>query len=278
MAARRLEKDPTSARARDDSFLELVDVPAAVVCAHCGSPTCMGCLGAEEPTQGSGVVAIVPWERPKMALWPRFWHTAKLATLESQPFFTALPDGPVPAALSFAILAEVLAVTSVVAVTAILALAAVPGLPAMLVADPALLHWALSGVAWIIPGLSGAMVGLHALHGLCLDSAARRLGSTRKKSRGLRFGLYACAWDFVTLPMGWMALLFGSGLSVAARAIPLALNVPGRAARAYLRGFHRLDENTARRASRQAVAVSGAVALAVSLALAAAYVALVLFG
>jgi len=38
------------------------DVPAAVLCAVCGQADCSGCSPADE--QASGVMAIVPWERP----------------------------------------------------------------------------------------------------------------------------------------------------------------------------------------------------------------------
>ena len=40
---------------------------------------------------------------------------------------------------------------------------------------------------------------------MALDTAARRQGS-QNPGRGLRFGLYGCGWDLVTLPLG---LLFG---------------------------------------------------------------------
>lgn len=278
MAAKRLQQDSAAEVRSEEPSLELIDVPAAVVCAHCGAPDCPGCLGADEPTHGSGVVAIVPWERPDGSPTSRFWQTAKLATLESQPFFTALPEGAVGPAITFAVLAEMLAVSSIVVVLGAAALALVPNLPALFVSDPGLRRWVISSVAWMVPGLALAMVALHALHGHALDIAARRAGSTRKKPRGVRFGLYSCAWDFVTLPVGWVSLLLDEGLGAAAKALPLALSVPGRASRAYLRGFHRLDEASARRASHGAVLLAGAVALASSLLIGAVYVALVLLG
>ena len=46
------------------------------------------------------------------------------------------------------------------------------------------------------------MVAIHALHGLALDVGAKRQGSRARRARGLRFGLYACGWDLVTLPLG----------------------------------------------------------------------------
>ncbi len=275
MAAKRLQQDSAAEVRNEEPSLELIDVPAAVVCAHCGAPDCPGCLGADEPTHGSGVIAIVPWERPDGSPGTRFWHPAKLATLEGQPCCSALPEGAVGPALGFAVLAELLAVSSIAVVGAAAAMALVPNLPALFVSDASLRNWIASSLAWMVPGLSLAMVGLHALHGHALDLAARRAGSTRKKPRGVRFGLYSCAWDFVTLPIGWVSLLLDEGLGAAMKAIPLALNVPGRASRAYLRGFHRLDDVSARRASQGAVLLAGTVAVITSLLIGAAYVALV---
>lgn len=244
-----------------------------MVCAYCGSPDCAGCLGADEPTYGSGVVAIIPWERKVGGLPQRFWQTAKLATLESGAFFTALPEGSAALAFAFALLAELLAVSSVVLTAAAIAIAVVPGLPLAVVEDLALRQWILRGAAWGIPALTLAMVGLHALHGVALDRGALREGSTRSR-RGLRFGLYACAWDFITLPLGWLSLLVESGVGAMVRSLPLALNVPGRASNAYLRGIHRLDDVAARRASRFAVIVSALVALGLSCVAGVAFVAL----
>jgi hypothetical protein len=278
MAAKRLQHDSAAERRAEESALELIDVPAAVVCAHCGAPDCPGCLGVDEPTYGSGVVAIIPWERPDSMPTRRFWQTAKLATLESQPFFTALPEGNIAPALTFAIIAELLAVSSIAVVIGAALFAVIPDLPAHFVGDLALRRWVLGSLAWAVPGLALSMVGLHALHGHALDLAAKRRGSSRRKPRGIRFGLYSCAWDFVTLPVGWLALLLDSGLGAAVKAIPLALNVPGRASRAYLRGFHRLDGDAARVASREAVMFSGAIAVGVTLLGAAAYVVLAVIG
>src|SRR6187551_679371 len=82
---------------RDDSGFVLIDVPATVVCAGCGDPVCAGCV-AFEPTNQSGVVAIIPWERPGVGFWRRLWQTSTLATVHARSFFGALPDGEVSTA------------------------------------------------------------------------------------------------------------------------------------------------------------------------------------
>ena len=80
------------------------DVPAAVLCAFCGRGDCTGCGGADE--QASGIVAIVPWERPGAGTWSRLFATAKLTTVGAESFFSALPDGEASPALRFAVVAE----------------------------------------------------------------------------------------------------------------------------------------------------------------------------
>src|SRR5450755_4976788 len=114
--------------ARDDSAFDFVEVPAAVVCAACGNPDCSGC-GVEEPTNASGVVAIIPWERPGVGFLRRLWQTSQLATSHSRTFFGALPDGDASSALAFALICETIAVLGLGIVAAALALAVLPDLP-----------------------------------------------------------------------------------------------------------------------------------------------------
>lgn len=249
----------------------LDEVPAAVVCATCGDPACPGCAQVEEPTHGSGIVAIVPWERTGGL--SSFWQTAKLATLESRPFFASLPDGEVLPALRFAVLAELLAAAGLAALALAGIAVMVPGSGAAFATDPAVRELVLRAVGWGVPSVALGMVAVHALHGLGLDWAARRSGSSRR-GRGLRFGLYACGWDLVTLPLGLFLLLVDEGPRAALRGAPLALTVPARAASAYLRGLHRLGEREARTAARAAVSMAAALVVGSLLLLAAAFVVL----
>src|ERR1041384_3129252 len=91
----------------DEGALELAEVPATVVCATCGLPECN--CEVDRPSAFSGVVAIVPWERPGSTLLTRLWAPAKLGALSPGAFFSALPPGGVAAPLAFAVLAELLA-------------------------------------------------------------------------------------------------------------------------------------------------------------------------
>lgn len=246
----------------DEAALELTDVPAAVVCALCGQPDCAGCDPAlDEPTNGSGVMAIIPWERPGHGPLARWWSTAHLATLNHRTFFAGIPDGDWRPALSFAVLSELVAVSGLALTGLLLALPFMPWLPRLLVADSLVRAAVLEAVAWGVPVLSAVMVGLHVLYGVLTDLAARREGSKRR-GRGLRFGLYGCAWDVVTLPLGLLIVTFTSGLGAAAKALPLGLTAPGQAVRGYLSGVHGLAPDHARRAARSAGRWTGAFLLA----------------
>ena len=237
-------------RARDDSAFDLIDVPATVVCASCGDPACVGCM-VEEPTNQSGVVAIIPWERPGVGFWRRLWQTSTLATVHARTFFGALPEGEVSTALAFAVVSETIAVSGLALGVALFAPLFLPSLPGLLVDDPALRKTVVRGAIAGMLLLVVAMVGLHAIHGLSLDAAARRYGG-RRSGRGLRFGLYACGWDLITLPLGLLITALSSGLSAARRAAPLGLTAPAQASEAYLIGAHGLSPEVARLAARRA--------------------------
>lgn len=236
----------------DDVALELSEVPAAVVCVTCGLSECN--CDVDRPSSFSGVVAIVPWERPSGSVPSRLWATAKLATLSPDSFFPALPPGALLAPLSFALIAELLAAAGLTATLGAAALALVPGLFTELVENAALRRAVLTAVAWGVPGLTLAMVSLHAGHGLALDASARRQGS-KQAGRGLRFGLYSCGWDLVTLPLGLLVLTLTDGLWSALRHSARGLTAPNTAAMAYLSHVHRFEPAVALRASRRAVGV-----------------------
>ncbi|MEP7049418.1 MAG: hypothetical protein ABJB12_03655 [Pseudomonadota bacterium] len=264
---------PDSGRAPLDSALDLVEVPATVVCAVCGTPDCLGCA-AFEHTNASGVVAIIPWERPGMGFFRRLWQTSTLATVHSRTFFASLPDGDISPALTYALVCETFAVSGLGIIGALLALAFLPELPHLMVDDPLLRRAVVRGALSGIVMLMFAMVSVHAAHGVALDLAARRLGG-RSKGRGLRFGLYACGWDLITLPFGLLTTALVEGPKAARRAAPLGLTAPLQAAEAYLTGLHGLNPETARLAARRA-AYFTAVPLLIILAAGALLVALAL--
>jgi hypothetical protein len=236
----------------DEGALELAEVPATVVCATCGLPECN--CEIDRPSSFSGVVAIVPWERPGGTLLSRLWATAKLATLSPEPFFSALPPGGVVAPLVFGVVAEALAAAGLCATLGGLAALLLPSLAAELFGNALLRGLVLQGLAWGVPALSVAMVLLHAAHGVALDAAAGRAGSLQK-GRGLRFGLYACGWDLVTLPLGLLVLTFTDGPLTALRSSARGLTAPNSAAVAYVAHVHRFERDVASRVARRAVGI-----------------------
>jgi hypothetical protein len=249
------------ARVENDDLVD-AEVPAAVVCAHCGDADCPGCF--EEQTR-SGVVAVVAWERPGAPALARLWATARATTLDAERFFESLPDGPFAPALRFALASEVIASTAM-ALFALIPLAFfAPGwVHHLLVHETAtVLRLAVTG----IPGLAGLLVAAHLAHGWALDLGARRSGMPGATRRAVRFGLYAAGWDLVIGPLGILVLAVKEGGRAALSVANVGIGLPGRSARAFLRGCYHLEGASAvpaLRASYIAAAVSttvGAVAV-----------------
>ncbi len=262
--ARNRSKAPVE---RDD----LVDseVPAAVVCAHCGDADCPGCRN--EQTR-SGVVAIVAWERPGAPSLVRLWATARATTFEADRFFESLPDGPIAPALRFAFASEMIA-SAAMTLTALVPIALLaPGWMKHVLVDEAssALRLAVAGV----PALATILVAAHVAHGWALDRGARRAGVPGSTTRALRFGLYATGWDLVIGPLGVVVVALKEGLRAAFSIGAVGMGLPGRSALAFLRGCYRLEGKAAQpalRASYVAAAVATVVgATAVMAALAAA--------
>ncbi len=210
------------------------DVPAAILCAVCGRSDCAGCA-AVEADEGSGVVAIVPWERPGPG-GARFWSTCNATTQGAETLFRALPDGEVSKALGFAVVAELVAVGSVFLVLAPLGAAILPDFALEILTDPAKLGHAFGVFIGLIVGIALWMVLAHAVHGAALARGAARAGGRGSRPRGLRFGLYACGWDVMSSPAGILAALFAQGPGAALRALSLSVSAPSTATQAFLEG------------------------------------------
>jgi hypothetical protein len=253
-----MAKTPVSAqraRARMESAdTDAFDVPAAVLCAICGQADCTGCTPADE--QASGVMAIVPWERPGGTAWSRLWTTAMATTQGAEAFFAALPDGAIPPAVRFAIVAEVLAVGSMVTVLLPVAALALPQLALQVIGDPTMRVRALAWFAVGVPTLAAWMVVAHATHGAALDVGARGQGARPQRRRALRFGLYACGWDLMTGPLGAIWLLVARGKKAAGELVGLTMRVPGKASHALLSGVYGLPDDLAARAQKTGTRVA----------------------
>lgn len=219
---------PAPGSARD----ELVDFPAAVVCAICGDPDCLGC--AEERSR-SGVISIVAWERPGGS-FERLWSTSKAATLNAEAFFESLPEGPITPAFRFALFAEVLAATAMLVCVGGAFFVALLVFGALSSVDTAAIGFACRAAFASVFGLALLLVAAHSAHGLTLGLAARRRGAKASLARALRFGLYSAGWDLVLGPIGFVGLLREK-----ASLVNVAVGLPTRASLAFLRGTYRLE-------------------------------------
>ncbi|MCC6649177.1 MAG: hypothetical protein IT374_26865 [Polyangiaceae bacterium] len=254
---RRLQDDEDTSR--DPGLeLELLEFPAAVVCATCGAGDCPGCHD-ERVTGHSGVVVFVPWERAG-GVFARFWATTRASTDGADAFFFGLPDGPVGAALSYALVAEVAAVGSSLAVCfaagAALVWALFPAWAALLASETATRLACARVFVVMVTSFTWLLVSVHALHGWLLDRAASRAGAARATTRALRFGLYASGWDVMTSPLGALVTLVTAGPRAALGLTEHAIRTPGRATSAMLRGLYRLDGDAAARARGHAMRVT----------------------
>lgn len=246
----------------DDESIDSVEVPAAVVCARCGQPDCPGCEPIDETTLPSGVISIVPWERPGQSAWKRLWATSRAATRSAPQFFQSLPPGNVGAAVLFAVVSELCAVCSWGLVLAGVLAVPSPQLAMQLLTDGQaqliLLRLFLIGTL----GFTAVLVVGHLVYGLALDVGAQRVGARSHRSQAMRYGLYSTGWDILTSPLGFVVSLFAEGPKAALALVPLSIEVPGRAATALLRGVYKLDQPRLVRAKRYGTTVAVAVSVA----------------
>ena len=263
-------------REREGSSPDLLDVPAAVVCAFCGDADCAGCDDEQRDLSRSGIVAVIAWERPGVPALSRLWSTAR-ATTRGDDFFELLPDGPLVPALRFAAACELLASTAVF--LSFLAVAAVvaPEWLRHLALDPAARSVALRIVVLGLPAFASMLVVAHVAHGLSIDRGATRSGARSARSRALRFGLYACGWDLVMGPLGAIVVAVKEGVGPAMSLAGTLSGLPTRATNAFLRGCYRLDGEGARRALGASYVGATVATLAFALVVLVALTALVLF-
>jgi hypothetical protein len=188
------------------------------------------------------------------------WATARATTLNAGPFFETLPDGPLGPALRFAVATELLAASSMTAVLLAPVALIAPGWLHHLFADDALFVLRLAAAG--IPGLALLLVAAHTAHGWALDLGARRAGARGATTRALRFGLYSAGWDLIIGPLGAVGLAAKEGSRAAFSVFGVGIGLPGRSARAFLRGCYGLEGAAAAPAMRASyVAAAGATAV-----------------
>jgi hypothetical protein len=248
MAARRIEKEL-------ESSPELLDIPGASVCVHCGDADCSGTCVQNQ--LASGIIETIAWERPSSLhnrgslLW-RHWLTSRKACVEPEVFLLRMHEGSVGAALSFGIVAETIAVGSFALPWGLLAWLLAPGLLRTVAQDPVLSKMAVRAVGYGLPSLAILLVLAHAVHGLGTYLGAKRAGAVQGMDQGwraaLRFGLYACAWDITISPFGALMLLLTAGPKATLATLKLGRGLPTRSTLAFLRARYGLDGAPMKRA------------------------------
>jgi hypothetical protein len=107
-----------------------------------------------------------------------------------------------------------------------------------------------------VPALAALLVAAHVAHGWALDIGARRSGARGATTRALRFGLYAAGWDLVIGPLGAVVVAVKEGLRASLSIGAVGMGLPGRSARAFLRGCYRLEGRSAQPALRASYAAA----------------------
>lgn len=256
-------------RSREEA--DLGEIPPAVFCAACGSPTCSGCREslADEQTQTRKLEAL-PWETGG-PFFERLVKTALFTAEAPARAFGGLSRGAVKSALVFATLAEGLAVSSMLLLVVGIFRVLSPGLVRLVFAAP--VSWVALAVLALT--LTSLLVFVHAYWGLLIEKGIASIGVQPERRLGMRFGLYAAGWDLVTSPAGILLGAPSRGLRIGLSAIS-AIRVPARALDFYLsdcRHLGQADARTVRRfvvrkAARQTFATAAvAVVLAVLFAL-----------
>lgn len=248
---------------------DLEDVPAAVVCARCGTSDCAGC----EEDLLSGVVQVIPWERETGSVFGRLWTTARLATFEPETFLGKLPDGPTLTALRFAVMAETFAVGAVMLCGLGVLAIAWPHAARVLLLDATYRRWGLG----TFPAVVALLVFAHCIYGVLLDIGARASGAKGSRARGLRFGLYTAGWDIVHGPIGALVLAIREGARGALRSITVGAGLPTRASIAFLENSYGLEGARLSRARRVATLALVVLMLVMAIALAIGGIWLVFF-
>jgi hypothetical protein len=237
-------------------------VPPVSVCVICGLAQCGGCA----PARIDGLPRIAWEEGSTRNCVGRLWQTALSSSTDPALVFGELRAGPVGPALTFAFLAEALALGSLVLLGSALLWFLAPDLATQLLYHPG----AVAAGFGLLAGSVLLMLVLHVLWGICLEIGGG-FGNGRVDIRlGARFGLYACGWDLMTSPLGlfWSLLIAGPRRGLAA--VGSAARAARPAQHAYLEVRRGYDADARRGAVRLAVVVVGVVVLSTGAGLLAA--------
>lgn len=241
------------------------DIPPAITCATCGLSTCEGCTAEEVKPLPWLAPSVLPWEQSAPTL-RSLLETALLTAERPGRSFGQLGGSRLTQAFAFALVCELLAISSLITIGIIGSLWLMPKLARNLLSDPRVWLAVFSLTIFCTLG----MVALHAVWGDYLERGVRRAGAQRDVRLGLRFGLYACGWDLITSPAGILFCLLFRRSGFLGPLIA-ASQVPRRAMRAYLGDCRDMTEEAQTRALQHATWLALATTLVGFLALASAF-------
>ncbi len=222
------------------------DVPPATFCTWCGRTDCEGCAVSDRGPF-SEVRQIIPWEeRRGFASW---WLTCMRVTEPPMVWLDDVLAGRVGRAAWFALLAEVLAVTSYAAPVVF---AGWLFMAAFGAASPA---WSVvSGTIRVCVGLGAFMVALHVVWVAALEALLVVRGRKSEWKPAILLGLYACGWDMVTSPGGVVLGWYYGGWSRVGRLLRGATANPRAACLHYLATAREISPDVALRLAMVAAA------------------------
>lgn len=214
------------------------DVPPATFCAWCGRTDCEGCAVSERGPQSAR--QTIPWEERWGA--QSWWLTCMRVTEPPIGWLDAVLLGRVGRAASFALLAEVIAVTSYAAPVVC------SGWLVMALLGSESPGWGIvSGTLRVCFGLGAFMVLLHVVWVAALEALLFVRGNRSEWRPALLLGLYACGWDMVTSPGGVVLAWYSGGWAMVGRLLRGATANPRVACLHYLSAARRIAPNVALR-------------------------------
>jgi hypothetical protein len=204
-----------------DSAVEF-EIPPITRCTTCLALDCEGCNRTVERR-------ALAWEMTRGSPLRRLWLTARQSLQAGRVSCLDADNARPGAALSFALVAELLACTSIVAALLCLVTLVFPAGAAFFFSEPSVLLAAFElGAA-----LALFMVFVHALWGLGLELTLWSKGVGFELRRGLTFALYTCGWDLITSPVGLVLSIAQGGLLPGLEQVREAARVPREAVARY---------------------------------------------
>lgn len=205
-----------------DSAVEF-EIPPITRCTTCLALDCEGCSRTVERR-------ALAWEMARGNLSRRLWLTARQSLQAGRVSCLDADNARPGAALSFALVAELLACTSIVLLLLCLVSLVFPAGAAFFFSEPS----ALLAAFELGAALAVFMVLVHALWGLGLELTLWSNGAGFDLRRGVTFALYTCGWDLVTSPIGLVLSVAERGLLPGLDQVREAARVPREAVARYI--------------------------------------------